>query len=206
MKVKICGLFGPADAEVACDAGADMLGVIFAPAPRERTVAEAKAIFDAATGPVERVGVFVDASLDEVESVLRECGLDWIQLAGRESPEYCAALDGRAVKTLRLPSDQDRFEAYDLPLFHLDADDAERAGGTGKVWDYSLARAIAARYHVMLAGGLTPANVGGAIAAARPFGVDVCSGVETDGVKDPEKIVAFVQSARAAFAMQREPA
>ena len=202
MRVKICGLLEPADAEVASDAGADMLGVIFAPARRRRTVPEAKAIF-AAAGPVERVGVFVDAPLAEVESVRRDCGLDWIQLAGRESPAYCATLDGRAIKVLRLPSDTDRFAAYDLSLFHLDADDAARAGGTGEVWDYSLAQPVAARYQVMLAGGLTPANVAAAIAAARPFGVDVSSGVETDGVKDPEKIVAFV---RAAFATRREPA
>ena len=205
MKVKICGLLEPSDAEVASDAGADMLGVVFAPARRQRTVLEAKAIFEASTGPIERVGVFVNAPLREVEGVVRECALDWVQLSGRESPEYCKALGRHAIKTLKLPSDTDRLKAYDLRLFHLDADHTKLAGGTGQAWDYRLARPVADQYHVMLAGGITPSTVAEAIGAAQPFGVDVSSGVETNGAKDPDKIVAFIRSAHAAFAMQRRP-
>ncbi len=198
MKVKICGLLEPADAEVATAAGADMLGVIFAPGWRRRSLDQARAILDGAGPDVERVGVFVEAPLAEVLEVVRACALDRVQLGGRETPAYCAALDGRAVKTLRLPADQDLFGNYDVKLFHLDTPDDRLAGGTGRSWNYALARSIGAEYPILLAGGLRPDNVAQAIVAARPFGVDVCSGVETDRRKDPEKLEAFVRNARAA--------
>jgi len=204
--VKICGILRPEDAAAAAAAGADMLGVIFAPAWPQRTVAEAQRIFDAApTGP-ERVGVFVDAPLTEVEDVASACNLDRIQLGGSEDPEYCAALGPRAVKTLRLPRDAAIVADYDVTLFHFDTAHDTRAGGTGESWDYATARSLAREHPVLLAGGLTPANVATAIAAARPLGVDVASGVETDRVKDPDKLEAFVQRARAAFAAQEKAA
>ena len=198
MKVKICGLLEPADAAVASEAGADMVGVIFAPAWRSRSLAQARAILDAAGPNVERVGVFVDAPLADVREAIRDCALDRVQLGGRETPAYCVALDGRAVKTLRLPGDQDLFGSYAVPLFHLDTPHARLAGGTGQSWSYALARGITAKYPVLLAGGLRPDNVAQAIVAARPFGVDVCSGVETDRRKDPDKIEAFIRNVRAA--------
>jgi phosphoribosylanthranilate isomerase len=147
---------------------------------------------------VERVGVFVDAPLADVREAIRDCALDRVQLGGRETPAYCVALDGRAVKTLRLPGDQDLFGSYAVPLFHLDTPHARLAGGTGQSWSYALARSITAKYPVLLAGGLRPDNVAQAIVAARPFGVDVCSGVETDRRKDPDKIEAFIRNVRAA--------
>ncbi len=200
MLVKICALLEPGDAAAAAAAGADMLGVIFAPSWRRRTVAEAQRIFDAAPAGPERVGVFVDAPLAEVEEVAQACDLDRIQLGGSEDPDYCAALGSRAVKTLRLPRDEAIVADFDVKLFHLDTAHDTRAGGTGESWDYATARSLTRGHPVLLAGGLTPDNVATAIADARPFGVDVASGVETDRAKDPDKIEAFVQRARAAFA------
>ena len=200
MLVKICALLEPGDAAAAAAAGADMLGVIFAPSWRRRTVAEARRIFDAAPAGPERVGVFVDAPLAEVEEVAQACDLDRIQLGGSEDPDYCAALGSRAVKTLRLPRDEAIVADFDVKLFHLDTAHDTRAGGTGESWDYATARSLTRGHPVLLAGGLTPDNVATAIADARPFGVDVASGVETDRAKDPDKIEAFVQRARAAFA------
>lgn len=200
MLVKICALLEPGDAANAAAAGADMLGVIFAPSWRRRTVAEAQRIFDAAPAGPERVGVFVDAPLAEVEEVAHACRLDRIQLGGGEDPEYCAALGSRAVKTLRLPRDEAIVADFDVSLFHFDTAHDTRAGGTGESWDYATARSLTRGHPVLLAGGLTPDNVATAIADARPFGVDVASGVETDRAKDPDKIEAFVRRARAAFA------
>ena len=200
MLVKICGLLQPEDAAAAAAAGADMLGVIFAPSWRQRTVAEAQRIFAAAPPGPERVGVFVNAPLAEVEEIARACELDRIQLGGSEDPDYCAALGSRTVKTLRLPDDEAIVPDFDVKLFHCDTAHDTLAGGTGISWDYAMARRVTTEHPVLLAGGLTPDNVASAIAAARPFGVDVGSGVETDRAKDPDKIDAFVQRARAAFA------
>ena len=146
------------------------------------------------------MGVFVDAPLEEVEEVARACNLDRIQLGGSEDPDYCAALGSRAVKTLRLPRDEGIVADFGVELFHFDTAHDTRAGGTGESWDYATARSLSQEHPVLLAGGLTPDNVATAIAAARPLGVDVASGVETDRAKDPDKIKAFVHRAREAFA------
>ena len=199
MLVKICGLSEPADAHVAVATGADLLGVIFAPARRRRTLAQARAIFAVAPPHVERVGVFVNASQAEVNEVIHACQLDRVQFSGAESPDYCRAFGERAVKTLRLPHDDlSKFQRFSVPLFHLDAAVEGRAGGTGVSWDYNLARDIAHAYRVILSGGLSPTNVEAAIAAAHPYGVDVSSGVETNQRKDYDKIEQFIRKARAA--------
>ena len=204
--VKICGLLEPEDAAAAGAAGADMLGIVFAPAWRRRTVAQARRIFAAAPSGLERVGVFVDAPLSEVEEIATACELSRVQLGGNESPAYCAALGERAVKTLRLPRDEPRVEEFDVPLLHLETLDNRQAGGTGKSWNYALARPVTCSRAVLLAGGLTAANVTEAIRTARPLGVDVSSGVENNRAKDPDKITKFVAQARAAFASLEEAA
>ena len=200
MLVKICGLLEPEDAHVAVACGVDVLSVIFAPARRRRTLAQARDIFDAAPPHVERIGVFVDAPPTEVTEVIDACRLDRVQFSGAESPDYCRAFGERAVKTLRLPGDLDEFPRFDVPLFNLDAAVEGHAGGTGESWDYTLARQTAHAYRVLLGGGLSPDNVAAAIAAARPYGVDVSSGVETNQRKDHDKIEQFIRNARRAFA------
>ena len=205
MLVKICGLLEPADAHVAVAAGADMVSVIFAPARRRRTLAQALAIFDAAPPHVERVGVFVDAPQAEVNDVIDICRLDRVQLSGAETPAYARAFGERAVKTLRLPNDVGEFPRFSVSLFHLDALVDGQAGGTGESWDYSLARDATHTYRVLLSGGLTPDNVAAAIHATRPYGVDVSSGVETSRRKDHDKIEQFIRNARRAFAAAAVP-
>ena len=200
MLVKICGLLEPADGHVAVSAGADLLSVIFAPARRRRTLAQARAILDTAPSHVERVGVFVDAPQQEVYDVIDACRLDRVQFSGAENPDYCRAFGERAIKTLRLPGDRNELPRYSVPLFNLDADVEGHAGGTGVSWDYTLASETAHAYRVLLGGGLSPDNVGTAIAAVRPYGVDVSSGVETDQRKDHDKIEQFIRNARAAYA------
>ncbi|MCY3748524.1 MAG: phosphoribosylanthranilate isomerase [Chloroflexi bacterium] len=200
MLIKICGLLEPADADVAVASGADMVSVIFARARRRRTLAQARAIFDTAPPHVERVGVFVNAPCAEVNEIIDICRLDRVQLSGAETAAYCRALGQRAIKTLRLPNDHAQFSNFSVPLFHLDALVEGQAGGTGEQWDYSLARDAANAYRVLLSGGLSPDNVGAAIAATRPYGVDVSSGVETNQRKDHDKIERFIRNARQAFA------
>lgn len=200
MLIKICGLLEPADADVAVASGADMVSVIFAPARRRRTLAQARAIFDMAPPHVERVGVFVDAPKAEVNEIIDLCRLDRVQLSGSETPAYCRAFGERAVKTLRLPNDLGEFPKFSVPLFHLDALVEGQAGGTGESWDYSLACGATNAYRVLLSGGLSPDNVVAAINATRPYGVDVSSGVETNQRKDHDKIEQFIRNARQAFA------
>lgn len=205
MLVKICGLLEPADAHVSVASGADMVSVIFAPARRRRTLAQARAIFETAPRHVERVGVFVDAPVTEVHEVIDACQLDRVQLSGAETPAYCRAFGERAVKTLRLPNDLGEFPKFSVPLFHLDALVEGQAGGTGESWDYSLARDAVHTYRVLLSGGLSPDNVAAAIHATRPYGVDVSSGVETNQRKDHDKIEQFIRNARQAFAAAAGP-
>lgn len=200
MLVKICGLLEPDDAHVAAATGADILSVIFAPARRRRSLSQAQAIFDCAPPHVERCGVFVDAPQAEVIETIDACRLDRVQFSGAETPAYCQAFGARAVKTLRLPQDFGELTRFAVPLFHLDALVEGHAGGTGVSWDYALAAEAAHEHRVLLSGGLSPDNVAVAIDAARPYGVDVSSGVETNQRKDHDKIEQFIRNAREAFA------
>ena len=195
VRVKICGLRDPGSAAVAIDAGAAMLGVVLCPARRQVTVDEAAAILAEAGGDVRKVGVFVDPGFDEVLAAVDVIGLDIIQLQGNESPEFCKSLSVTAMKSFKVTS---RGALPDPSLYlpgpiHLDAPGA--VGGAGMAWDFSHARGIASERQVMLAGGLNPGNVAAAIIEVEPWAVDVSSGVETDGEKDPALIRAFVERA-----------
>lgn len=209
MRVKICGLTNYEDAVAAVQAGADMLGFNFyPPSPRcirtgdcRTWVARLRAAF---SQPVTMVGVFVNASAAEMQSVMDTCGLDLAQLSGDESPETLRALGERAFKALRPASPQDLNAAVSryplrstLPAWLIDAFRPGEFGGTGQIADWSLARALARLSPVMLAGGLRPDNVAQAVEQVRPWGVDVASGVESaPGRKDHGKMAAFVQAAR----------
>lgn len=196
MIIKICGLQKPEDAAVASEMGADLLGVVFAPSQRQQSPTNARAIFAAALPHPERVGVFVNATKDMVCEVIEYCQLDRVQFGGSESAEFCRQFGHRAIKTLRLPNDQDLFCDYEVPVFHLDTVHESFAGGTGQPWNYTLAHEVTKKYRVLLGGGLTPHNVVDAIAEAQPYGVDVSSGVETNGEKDPRKIASFISAVR----------
>jgi len=212
-KVKICGLTNHADAQVAWEAGADLLGFIFyAKSPRyvaPTTVAAIVRELRAAdrAQPVACVGVFVNHPLAEVAAIVAQVGLDFVQLHGNEDLVQLQALHGRAYKALR-PADAPsahneaaHFAPHGAPTgprWMLDAYDPHAYGGTGKRADWELASHLAAQYPgLLLAGGLSPDNVAAAVHAVNPWGVDVASGVEASpGQKDHAKVRAFVAAVR----------
>lgn len=204
--VKICGLMDAEAVRVAAGAGADALGFIFYPPSRRYVTPErAGEIAEAAgaSGPA-RVGVFVDADLHEVREAAHTAGLQFVQLHGAEPPGFCRevrrATGCRIIKALRVGSGgrvpAEGWSPGDADYFLLDTDVPGQAGGTGESFDWGAARTACLPAPVILAGGLNPDNVAAALAAARPAGVDVSSGVETGGRKDGEKIRAFVARAR----------
>jgi indole-3-glycerol phosphate synthase/phosphoribosylanthranilate isomerase len=222
--VKLCSLREPEHARVAVAAGADAFGLIFAPARRQVSVAQAAEIVRAArttratVEPTARgaaagnatqplaVGVFVNEAPELIGRVAVALGLDAIQLSGDESPAACADVAAATglpvIKAVRLASAGGfaELDAYALagaiPL--LDPPGRAGYGGNGQTGDWDLARRAAARWPLILAGGLTPENVGAALAAVRPRGVDVSSGTEIAGVKDPVRLRTFVAAARGA--------
>jgi len=208
--VKLCGLTTTAQAELAAELGAEAVGLIFYP-PSHRYVSreQARAIAAVASSAgLLAAGVFVNKAIDEVIAMRDDVGLSAIQLGGDETPEYCAELAARVscplIKSLRLrdDADLDRLDAYALAgaTLLLDAHVPGVYGGSGTLGNWELARRAAARWPVILSGGLTPANVAPAIAAVGPRGVDISSGIETAKVKDPAKMRAFVGAARATAA------
>lgn len=209
MHIKICGLTNLPDVLAAVEAGADYLGFNFYPrSPRYVTPEACAALIDELArrdAAVTTVGIFVNEPASDVMMKLDYCGLDLAQLHGDEALDQLTLLKGRAFKALRdataAAENLDALAAFGPgePAFLLDAAAPGVYGGTGQVGDWPAAAALAQRYPLFLAGGLNPGNVAEAIAAVRPWGVDVASGVESaPGRKDQAKITAFVQAARAA--------
>ena len=215
MRVKICGLTNLDDALLALEAGADLLGFVLYPkSPRGVSlgvVAEIAQALRSAPAFQQRqpalVGVFVNEPPAAVRRALDEAGLDLAQLSGHEPPDDLRALGGRAYKAIRSQAEADALPAAGAPPAHpycpdflLDAAHPTLYGGSGQLADLALAARLAARHRLLLAGGLTPDNVAAAIRAVRPWGVDAASGVEAaPGKKDPAKVRAFVQAAKAAL-------
>jgi phosphoribosylanthranilate isomerase len=202
--VKVCGITSPEDAVAAAEAGADAIGLVFWPrSPRAVTAEQARAIGDALPPFVVRVGVFVDAVRDEMARIADSARLDLLQLHGEEPPEAFDGLPRRALKALRVgedfaPEDALRYAGRAAGLL-LDTRAAGAPGGTGRAFDWSLARGVREKSRfLMLAGGLAPENVRAAVAAVRPDGVDASSRLEAaPGKKDHARVRAFVEAARA---------
>lgn len=202
IRVKICGVTDEAAGQAAAEAGADAIGLVFAPSRRRVSREQARRIAAALPPFVTKVGVFVNAPLAEVRALADAVRLDAVQLHGDETAEECAAvaaLGVTVIKAVRVagPLDVSALRALPVAAVLLDTYHRDRRGGTGEPFDRRWATPLAAVKPVILSGGLTPETVAVAIAAARPFGVDVSSGVETDGRKDPAKMRAFVAAARA---------
>jgi phosphoribosylanthranilate isomerase len=199
--VKICGITSLDDALACVDAGCDALGFNFwPPSKRHVPVERAAAIAKRVPPNVRTVGVFVNPSADEVDRAFASGAIDLAQLHGDETPDFCARFAGRYWKALRLDGAAalERMDAYTCDFFLVDAD-TPGYGGSGQRADVALAAAAAQRRRVILAGGLSPDNVADAIAAVKPYGVDVAGGVEREpGVKDWIKVAAFVQAAKRA--------
>jgi phosphoribosylanthranilate isomerase len=197
--VKICGVTTPEDAAMAAAAGADAIGVNLWPGSKRFVEpAAARDVLAAVPNGVLRVGVFVDAPVDEVERRIDELELDRAQLHGDESPAFFDRLDSRLIRVVRV-RDQASFETeagWSPALWLYDAFvEGYGGGGVPAPWPLIAARA---RRPFLLAGGLTPENVAAGIAATRPDGVDVASGVESSARrKDPVKVAAFIAAARA---------
>ncbi|HEX6902582.1 MAG TPA: phosphoribosylanthranilate isomerase [Thermoanaerobaculia bacterium] len=193
VKVKVCGVTDPENALAAAEMGADYLGLnFFSRSPRCVEVERALEIADAVRGRAALVGVFVNAPAAEVEETAARVGLDLVQFSGDEGPEAVAPFAGRAIKAFRtggLPSGEEIAGYGDVWGLLIDAPHAALYGGTGAAWDYGAlagAPGLAGR-RLLLAGGLGPDNVRRAVEAARPWGVDVCSRVESaPGIKDLE--------------------
>lgn len=202
VRVKICGITTVADAELCASAGADAIGLnFFAGSPRCVDADTARAIVAAVAGRVLSVGVFVDAGYDAIAELRDYCGLGCVQLHGGEPPELLARFLPHAYKAVRVRGPESLAEARAFGGEHvlLDAYVPGVAGGTGARFDWSLAAELARERKVTLAGGLHERNVVEAIAAVRPYCVDVASGVESaPGRKDERKVRAFIAAAKPA--------
>lgn len=198
IRVKICGITTPEAARVAAEAGADAIGLVFAPSQRRVSVEQAKAIVAALPPFVSRVGVFVNEAPERIAAIAEACGLDALQLHGEEPPEACRWFPRKVIKAVRVQGagSVEGLERYQVDAFLLDTYVQGQLGGTGRTFDWQIAKVAASRFRVILSGGLTPENVADALELVRPYGVDVSSGVETGGAKDPGKIRAFIAAVR----------
>jgi phosphoribosylanthranilate isomerase len=210
VKVKICGITNLTDARRAVEAGADFLGFNFYPeSPRYIPPAKARGIVRRLRKQVTVVGVFVNAPEDKMLAIARSVGLDYLQLHGEESPELVARLK-RSYPVIKAVRVRNSFRPAQLTPFKraaaflLDGFHTRRHGGTGRKFDWSMARRARSNGRIFLAGGLTPLNVAEAIRAAGPYAVDVCSGVESKpGKKDPARVESLMRAVRAAQRRQR---
>jgi phosphoribosylanthranilate isomerase len=192
VKVKICGITDYEDAIAAADMGADMLGFNFYPkSPRYLTPDEAAKIIDRLPGFVDVVGLFVNDPFERIEQVIDQCGLDWIQFHGDETPEFTEQFNTfnvRTIKAIRVKDKNDikLAEQYYTDVILLDAFDPKKYGGTGLSFDWNIIGNVTKR--VFLAGGITADNVTKAVDLGI-YGIDVCSGIESKpGKKDHAKM------------------
>lgn len=214
IRVKICSIQDASHAFAAAEAGADYVGLNFVPGAR-RCLSEQKAtqIVKAyrqkhGRGRPRLVGVFASQPLEEVNRILDDCDLDMAQLSGNEPLDYCRAVGRPVIKAVHVPLGlpfQQVVSALEIILAKLESSNimslldpavAGAHGGTGATFDWNIAKELAPLHQFLMGGGLTPENVGQAVREVGPWGVDVSSGVETNGVKDVGKIRAFVEAAK----------
>lgn len=205
MFLKICGITRTEDALHAVEHGATALGFVFWPnSPRRVPPARAAEIIAALPAGVTTVGVFVNEAIDRIREVIAETAMTTVQLHGDEPPAYGAALGIPVLRAVDVSAADSMCTGWPPgTIFLVDTADPVRRGGTGRVANWDGAAALARRQRVVLAGGLTEANVAEAIATVGPYGVDVASGVEdAPGVKNPDRVARFLARARSAFAQR----
>src|SRR5699024_3088600 len=188
MLVKICGIKTIEAASVAVQAGADFIGFVFAPSKRKTTPEEAARIAKTIPKSVRTVGVFVNETVDHIKQIAELVGLDVIQLHGDEPPEVIGELPYQTIKAFSIDQvDAQTINSYPADYHLIDSPVGEHRGGTGKTFDWKRATDLGIDLNkVILAGGLSPSNVQAAIRQVSPVGIDVSSGVETNGEKDYE--------------------
>jgi phosphoribosylanthranilate isomerase len=198
VRVKICGITLREDALAAVEMGADLLGFVFAKSPRRISPDKARDIIRELPSGVLTVGVFVDATVQELQDIRKHCNLGVLQLHGNESEDLVAGLGGQGIKALRVKDEGIPFlQAYPGTTLLLDTYRPGVPGGTGKTFDWTLAVEPARQRRIILAGGLTPDNVAEAVETVRPYAVDVSSGVEAEpGRKDHDKLESFIRRAK----------
>ena len=200
IKVKICGITNPEDAQAAFEMGADMLGFNFYPkSPRYIRPDDAIAIIRKLPTFLDSVGLFVNAPIEEIKAIAETGYVNWIQLHGDETPEFCRQVrfsNIRTIKAIRIKTENDIQKAKDYYSYAvlLDAFSSKRYGGTGKQFNWEWAKNLPKR--IFLAGGITPENVADAIRTGV-YGIDICSGIESaPGKKDPEKMQRLFDTIR----------
>ena len=200
IRIKICGITNAEDAALCVDAGADALGFIFVEGtPRVLTPEAAAAIVRTLPPFVTPVGVFWDHPAGHVKAVAEACGLRALQFHGDESPEEVARFALPVIKTIKVGRAEDlgQIERFDVSAVLLDSPSRWSEGERREPIQWELAARVARTRRVILSAGLTPDNVARAIAVARPYAVDVNSGVEArPGRKDPRKVRTFIEAAR----------
>jgi phosphoribosylanthranilate isomerase len=206
--IKICGIRELEHAQVAAEAGADLLGFVFVPVRRQITPNDARPILESVRGDSQRppvaVGLFVNESAEKINAVAEQVDLDLVQLSGIEAPELAGQIDRPVIKAVRVEEGEsledvsariERYLQFSAGVL-LDTHVAGQWGGTGVVGNWPMAARLAELFPIVLAGGLNPRNVADAIGEVQPAVVDVSSGVETDGRKDAQKIREFVSAAK----------
>lgn len=211
IKIKICGITQVEHAIAVAEAGADLIGLVFAKSKRQIDEEKALQITSAILTHRKRpfiAGVFVNMPIPEVNRIAGCCRLDYVQLSGNENWDYCREIEFPVIKVIHINDGCnagqviEEIEAgYQAALKYktvllLDTAKGSHFGGTGQTFDWNLAKEVTSKYPVIIAGGLSLDNVGQLIKSIRPWGVDVSTGVETNGVKDIEKIRSFIDTVR----------
>jgi phosphoribosylanthranilate isomerase len=198
-KVKVCGIQQLEAAKWAVEAGADAVGFIFADSRRKITLEKAAAISDSLPDGILRIGVFVNASKEELQAAVKKVNLDYVQLHGDESPVFCRNLSIPYIKAVSIKekSDVDILPDFGGEMVLVDSGKGPYRGGNGTSFNWDYLKGYQSRDNkLILAGGLKKENVREAIQKVRPYMVDVSSGVESGGIKDKKKIMEFINEVR----------
>ncbi|PZX07532.1 phosphoribosylanthranilate isomerase [Psychrobacillus insolitus] len=198
-KVKICGLKEKEHVKAAVEAGADAIGFVFAASKREVSIEQARELAKEVPPGVLKIGVFVNPTMQEIETAVREVPLDFVQYHGNETPEFIQSNSFPSIKALSVRSEEDIDVAkqFNTDFYLFDAPGTDYQGGSGLTFNWQLMQGHSIpQEKIILAGGLNPTNVEDAIKRVNPYMVDVSSGVEVEGRKDSELIRAFIRAVK----------
>ncbi|MGD6849998.1 phosphoribosylanthranilate isomerase [Rossellomorea aquimaris] len=197
-RVKVCGIRRQEEAQWALEAGADAIGFVFADSKRKIDVESAALISASLPSNVLKIGVFVNEAKDKMEEISRTVNLDYVQLHGDESVQFCDSLNLPFIKAVSIKEkeDLDGIEHFGGEMILVDSGNGPHRGGNGTTFNWDYVHSLNIPQHLILAGGLNLDNIRQAITKVRPYMVDVSSGVETDGKKDRRKIETFIREAK----------